>query len=136
MKVMKKYLAVGIILLFLGVAVAPSINSSVVKTPVSKNTTTVPLTEKSNVSVQFFTLRGVKTIEREIPLQDSDRLSKLMDGLDVDAIASELTRLGLVPSSMSTEQLKSLINSEYSKKEFAKYSDRLTRLTAKESSEI
>jgi len=132
----KKLLTVGIIFLFIGVAVAPSINSVVVKTSINKDYKSVSLTEKSKVSVQFFMLRGVETIEREIPFQDSDYLSKLMDGSDVDAIASELTSLGLVPSSMNSEQLKSLISGEYSKKEFAKYSDKLTRFTSKESSEV
>jgi hypothetical protein len=132
---MKKLLALGIIFLFIGIAIAPSINSSVVKTLVNKENTSVSLTEKSNVSVQFFTLHGVETIEREISFQDSDNLSKLMDGSDVDAIASELTHLGLVPPSMNSE-LKNLINSEYSKKGFAKYSDRLTKLFVKEGSEI
>ena len=51
-----------------------------------------------------------------------------MDRSDVEAIASELTRLGLVPSSMSSEQVDNLISGQYSKKAFARYSDKLTNV--------
>jgi hypothetical protein len=75
--------------------------------------------EKVTIKISYSTLRNVEQVEKDISLQDSQHLSSLMNGSDNEALAFELMKLGLVPSSMNLEQLKELISGEYGKKEFA-----------------
>jgi len=121
----RKCLAVGIILLFLGTALsqAITINTRLLSTTDNNNSDTSE--EKSIVSCQYFTLHGIEQVEKEISIQDSYRISELMNGSDVEALAHELTNLGLVPSSTNSEQLRELISGEYGKKIFTKYIDKL-----------
>jgi len=125
----RKLLSVGLILLFFGGILSQGItvNAHQIST-INNNNNTNSSTEKSKVSVQFFSLHGVEKIEREISVQDSYRLSSVMNSSDVNAIASELMSLGLLPSSMSQDELKNLISEEYGKKAFTKYSDKLNSI--------
>ena len=75
--------------------------------------------EKVTIKISYSTLRGIEQVEKEISLQDSQRLSTIMNGSDTEALAYELTKLGLVPSSINSEQLRELIGGEHGKWEFA-----------------
>jgi hypothetical protein len=81
--------------------------------------TVQPSNEKVTIKINYSTIRDVEQVEKDISLQDSQRLSSLMNSSDNDALAYELMKLGLAPSSMNLEQLKELISGEYGKKEFA-----------------
>jgi hypothetical protein len=116
-----------IIFLLLGTTLGQAVVTNISKPSlIRSNTTSGPRTEQSDVTCRYFTIRGVEEIQKEISRQDSDKLSALMDGSEVEVIVSELTRLGLVPSSMSSEQVDNLISGEYCKKAFARCSDKLT----------
>lgn len=81
---------------------------------------TVPSSsEKVLIRISYSTLRGVEQVEKEISLQDSHHLSVLMNDSDTEALTFELMKLGLVPASMTSEQVSELISGEYGKKEFA-----------------
>jgi hypothetical protein len=124
---------IGIIFLFLGTTLSQAIKINTHLESITNNGNSDTLEEKSIVSCRYFTLHGVEQIEREISLQDSIRISKLMNGSYIEAIACELTNLGLVPSSINSEQLRELISGEYGKKVFAKYTDKINHVVSGDS---
>jgi hypothetical protein len=120
-----------IILLLLGTTLGQVVAVDSVKLSITRNNTTSSASiEKSNVTCRYFTLRGVEEVQKEISLQDSHQLSALIDGSDAEAVACELKKLGLAPSSMSSEQVESLLSGEYSNQAFAIYYDKLTSIEA------
>jgi len=90
--------------------------------------------EKVTIKISYSTLRGVEQVEKEVSLQDSHRLSILMHGSDNEALADELMKLGLVPSSMNSKQLKELISGDYGKRECVRYNKVLNGYLGTESS--
>lgn len=121
-QIIRKGLSVLIILIFIGVAILPSITAdNNQKTSVKKIDT---LTGENKLSCCYFTLHGIEKIEKEISPQESNRLLTLMDSSNIDAIANELYKLDLIPLSINIEQVKDLISGEYGKKNFEKYTDK------------
>jgi uncharacterized membrane protein YuzA (DUF378 family) len=117
---MKKLLAMGIIVLFIGVATAPSINSSIVKASNDNDlvevtsqacgiqgfgNTTVKLTKQQYQDLEQYLvdfrarLNQTTTREEAIPIYK-------------DAVV-ELNKYGLLPKGMSIEQAQLLVTGEY-----------------------
>jgi hypothetical protein len=113
---MKKLVAIGIIFLFIGVAVAPSINSTVVKASNDNDlvevtsqacgiqgfgNTTVKLTKEQYQNLEQYlvgfraSLNQTTTIEEEIPLFKESVV--------------ELNKFGLLPKGMSVERAQRLV---------------------------
>lgn len=130
---MKKLLVFGVIVLFLGVAIAPSINANISKITVIDNHNVSLLEETVRLSCSYHTLKGIEEIEKEVSAEDTEHLSQLMDSSDIDAVASELSRLGLLPETMDVKQVKDLISGEYGRRNFEKYEEKLRDISLKES---
>jgi len=79
--------------------------------------------EEVTVKISYSTFDGVEQVEREISRQDSHHLSTLMSGSDNEALAYELLKLGLVPSSINMEQLKKLLSGDYTKTDVVRYNE-------------
>ena len=130
----KKALVVGIVVLFIGVTISPTINANI-------NITSNKIfnTFKSNkgfvpIKCQFFTISGIQEVEKEVSFEDFDYLSNLIDKSDYNAIASKLYSLNLLPESMSADDVEDLISGEYGKREFKEYQNKLKELSIKDSS--
>jgi len=106
-----KGLAVGIVLLFMGVTIAQGISTGIYhySSETSRNTV-ITDSGKTVVSCSFFTFRGVEQVEKELLVQDAMYLSQVMNTSDSATIASELDRFGLLPQMMTVEQATELIN--------------------------
>jgi len=123
----RKYLAIGIILLFVGVTFAQSISEN--QLVFAKNNKNSDMsTEKTTLSCQYFTLSGVIESKKEVTVQDALHLSQLMNGSDNEAIISELDHLGLLPETVSREQATELLNGVYAQKELQRQFQRSQRL--------
>lgn len=114
-RMLSKGLVFSVILLFLELAVSPSINANFVDS--NKEITTF--------EINFFTLKGVKKIEKEIPIEDAQYLLDLMDGSDYKEIALESNRLSLLPDDFCVEQVEDLISGNYGKEKFKDFEDKL-----------
>jgi len=116
---LRKGLAVAVILLFIGLAFAPSINANTNRIPILRNTQNVATSkDTTKLTCSFYTLNGIKEVEKVVSIDDAEYLSQLMDDTDYDAIASELNRLGLLPKGMSFQETKDLISGEYGRRQF------------------
>ncbi len=121
----RKGLTIAIILLFIGLAVAPNINANLEKLT---QTSTQIFEERNNthkLSCRYYTLNGIEEIEKEISFEDAEHLSQLMDSSDFDAIAAELAHLDLVPESMSIHQIKEMLSGEYGRKHYIKSQEKI-----------
>jgi len=114
----RKWLAVGIILLFIGVAVAPSINVTVVKASddnelVEVTTQACGIKGSDNHTVQL-TKRQVREI-RQIFDELKSRLSTAESMQETQQIFNDtivsLSRYNLLPNGMNIEQAKRLVSS-------------------------
>lgn len=121
----KKGVAIAVILLFIGLAFAPSINANVRN--ISKINTNLVESHKETINVccRYFTLRGIEEIEKEVLIQDYEHLSQLMDGSNIDAIVYKLDKLHLLPEKINIEQSKDLLSGEYGKQHFEKLQEKL-----------
>jgi len=114
--IFKKCLAVGIILLFIGVAVAPSINSSVVKASNDKDLvevtsqacgiqgfgkTTVKLTKQQYQNLEQYLVDFRARLNQTTTREEAVPLFK-------DAVV-ELNKYGLLPKGMSVEKAQKLV---------------------------
>jgi hypothetical protein len=114
---MKKLLVVGVIFLFIGVSVAPSINSSVVKTNENRNlievtsqacgiqgfgTTIVKLTKQQYQDLEQYFVVFRARLNQTMSMQEAASIFK-------EAVV-ELNRFGLLPHGMSARQAQRLIN--------------------------
>jgi len=111
-----KILAVGIIVLFIGIAIA---------SPINANIESISNKKLISIKCQFFTKSGVQEVNKEVNSKDLDYLFNLIDSSDYNAIASKLYSLDLLPESINTEDAKNLLNGEYGKQEFKKYQTKL-----------
>jgi len=117
---LKKCIAVGIILLFIGVAVAPSINSSVVKTYSDNDlievtsqacgiqgfgNTTVKLTKEQYQNLEQYLVDFRARLNQTTTRGEAVPLFK-------DAVV-ELNKYGLLPKGMSVEKAQKLILKKY-----------------------
>ncbi len=122
---MKKLLAVGVIVLFLGLAVAPSINANIDTlanlTPHLLNTQE----ETTTLTIRYYTLQGVKELEEEVPVEYADTLINLIDNDDYFALANTLASLELTPTSMDVEDVIELIDGTIGQKEFSQHESQL-----------
>ncbi len=116
-RVARKGLCVGIVLFVVGVAIAPGISANINQrsTENARNALYVP--ENSLVTCNYVTLWGVEQVEKELPVQDAVYLSQLMNTSDDATLASELHRYGLVPQTMTVEQVAELLSETYMQKE-------------------
>jgi len=112
---MKKYLAVAVILLFIGLAVAPSINANISKEALVEFTTevcgldgrkqTVKLTQKEiEELIQLF-----GSIEER--LNNSDSMDEAVEIFD-EAIL-ELDRFGVLPNDMSVKDVQRVVTGRF-----------------------
>jgi uncharacterized protein YoxC len=120
---MKKILVVGIIFLFIGVAIAPSINLSVVK---ASNEDLVEVTTQA-CGIKGFGNTTVK-LTREQFAEVEDLLDDIQTKLDatktmVEAISIyhdaivELNKYGLLPEGMNVETAQKLVTGDYKHQE-------------------
>lgn len=132
----KNLVAVSIVVLFLGMVIAPSINGQFLRTwkKVEKTGTTEEA-KLVEVTCGFSVLSGVKERTKQIPFKDALQLSRLMneyrsvlprhggnmDYLFLDNLVTELRELKLIPSSFNDQLVKELINGQYGKKAYHKY---------------
>jgi len=115
----RKGLAVGIVLLFVGVTVAQGITLNAKQLSLPKSSQNIISNpEKIKLSCCYFTVDGVEQVVNEVTIQDANYLSQLMNGSDVDAIVSELNRLNLLPKTVSIEQAEALVSGRYGQKIF------------------
>ena len=110
-----KTFVVGVIVLFVGAGIQPSINASIIG--LNRDTTTF--------EINFFTLEGIEKIEKEVSTEDAQYLLDLMDGSDYNKIAFELNRLNLLPEDMNVKQAEELINGNYGKENFKDFQNKL-----------
>ena len=115
---MKKLLALGIIFLFIGVSVAPSINSSVVKTSddlVEVTTQACGIQGFGNTTVKL-TKQQYQDLERYL-VDFRARLNQTTTREEAVPIFKdtvvELNKYGLLPKGMSVEQAQKLILKKY-----------------------
>jgi hypothetical protein len=119
---MKKILAVGIILLFIGVAVAPSINTCAIKA-----TTDDDLVE---VTIQICGINGYKDTTVTLTKEHYTEVERVFDDLETKLttmktrdeaipvykdVIRKLSTYGLLPKGISVEQAQKLIIGGYSK---------------------
>ncbi len=116
----RRWLAVGIILLFAGVTVVQGVSENQLLSAKNEKNFSL-LEEKTTLICQYYTLSGLKGIQRNVSVQDALRLSKLMNGSDLYAIASELSRLGLLPENLSRQQAMDLMSGKYGMNEFERF---------------
>ena len=122
---MKKLLVVGVIGLFLGLACAPSFHAKLnnISTNDKNN---VDLHEETKwISCKYFTLKGVEEVEKEISITEFDYFLQLMDSSDIDAIAYNLHKLGLLPNNIPIQQAKDLISGRYGKQLFSEVQEEI-----------
>ena len=110
---MKKYLVVAVILLFIGLAVAPSINANLEKLNEESTFVFEENYDMLELSCRYFTLSRVNEINREVSVEDAEHLFRLMDGSDNEAIATKLEFLELIPKSMSISEVKEIIDRKH-----------------------
>jgi len=114
--ILKKLLALGIIFLFIGISVAPSIDSSVVKTSDDNNlvevtsqacgiqgfgNTTVKLTKQQYQDLEWYLVDFRARLNQTTTREEAVPLFK-------DAVV-ELNKYGLLPKGMSVEQAQRLV---------------------------
>jgi len=106
-------ITVVVIALLLALAFVPISHAAV-----SKDTTII--------TCKFFTLEGIKEVEKEVAIKDAERLSQLMHGRasNNDAIVSELSRLELLSETISEKLARELISGEYGRKLFEKIQEK------------
>ena len=116
--IMRKYLVVGIILLFAGVTITKGTSVNINQLSRTKNSTnTISNPEKTTVTCSYFTLHGVEHVEKELTIQDAVYLFQVMNTSESTILASELQRYGLLPQTMNVEQATALLTGEYVEKE-------------------
>ena len=116
--IIRKFLVVGIVLLFIGVTIAEGFSANIMQ--VSRANTSTPTSsdvETTTVTCRYFTFSGVEQVEKELSVQDAVYLSEMMNTSDSTILASELHRYGLLPQTMNEEQATALLTSEYVQKE-------------------
>lgn len=111
-----KTLAVGIILLLLGVTVAQGISLNSKQLSLTKNNPNINSNEKVRLSCCYFTADGIIPVIREVTVEDANFLSQLMNGSDIDAIVTELNRLNLISDKIGIEKAKELVSGRYGQK--------------------
>jgi len=119
---MKKLLVLGVILLFIGVAVAPSINFTVVKASNDND-----LVE---VTTQACGIQGFGNTTVKLTREQADELNQLFETINSKLnnatsreesvriyhnVIIELDRYGLLPRGMTVEQAQKLVANGYSK---------------------
>lgn len=109
---MKKVLAVGVILLFIGLTFTTSITAYI---PVKKRIETGYESEVT-VSCKYFTVNGIQEIEKVIASKDAEHLFELMDTSDSTTITTKLSQFNLIPNNLSEKETEDLINGEYGQK--------------------
>jgi hypothetical protein len=115
---MKKLLVVGIIILFISVSVAPSINANIYRTPVKSKFVETSVRIHRARSITPFTLRLTERESKEIDVifdnlkvsLDSAETDEEIDRIYDDAVES-LYELGMFPR-MSINEAKQLVTSE------------------------
>ena len=131
---LKKLLAIGIIFLFIGVAVAPSINSSVVKTSDENDlievtsqacgiqgfgNTTTKLTKQQYQNLEQYLVDFRARLNQTTTREEAVPIFK-------DAVV-ELNKYGLLPKGMSVEKAQSLVTSKYQIKNIEELQRKLSR---------
>jgi hypothetical protein len=113
-------LSIGIVLLFIGVTIAPNISANINQRSLGGYGNIRDAPGNSLVTCNYVTLWGVEQIEKELPVQDAAYLSQLMNTSDDATLASELHRYGLVPRTMTVKQVTELLSETYMQKELLK----------------
>jgi hypothetical protein len=128
---MKKILAVSIILLFIGVAVAPSINLSVVKASNDNDlvevtsqacgikgygNTTVKLTRQQYQDLEQYLVEFRARLNQTTTKEEAVPIFK-------EAVV-ELNKYGLLPRGMSVERAQRLVTGQYQDKKLMNYKDK------------
>ncbi|UCF12801.1 MAG: hypothetical protein JSW06_00715 [Thermoplasmatales archaeon] len=123
----KKVVVVAVILLFIGLAFAPSINADV--STISRINTIIikPQDKTVTLTCRYFTFEGVEEIEKEVSSKDAEKLFTLMDDTDYDTISRILNSLGLIPKSMTVDKVVELINGEQGRRQYNQLIERLQR---------
>ena len=115
---MKKLMVVGIIILFISVSVAPSINANIGRTPVKSKLVETSIRIHRTRGITPYTLRLTEKVSDEIDRifdnlkvsLDSAETDKEIDEIYDDAVES-LYELGMFPK-MTVEEAKQLVTSE------------------------
>jgi len=77
------------------------------------------------LSCDFYTLDGIERVEKAVAVEDAEHISELMDDSDYGAVVSELSRLGLLPQSMSVGEAEDLISGEYGIRQFEEHREQM-----------
>jgi len=137
-----KGLAVGIVLLFVGVASGSAINTNISKIPSPSESTLPSHKEMVEVTCGVSTIEGICEIKKELHIEDVKKLSQLMNesrkaiktlqnsnalideineaNLILDIAISELKKFGMLPATMSLEEAKDLITGSYGQRIYGK----------------
>jgi hypothetical protein len=121
----KKGIVVAVILLFIGLAFAPSINADVSNISRINAIIIKPQDKTVTLTCRYFTLKGVEEIEKEVSSKDAEKLFTLMDNTAYDTISRTLNSLGLIPKSMAVDEVTELINGEQGRIEYNQLKERL-----------
>ncbi len=116
--IVRKHLTVGIVLLFVGITIAPCISAEINPRFTEKSRNTLFSPQNCTVTCNYVTFQGVEQVERELTVQDAVYLSQLVNTSENDILASELNRYGLVPQTMKVEQVIELLNETSVQEEF------------------
>jgi hypothetical protein len=122
---MKKLLVIGVIVLFLGLACAPSINANVeplvnIQPHLLNNSV-----DTTTLTIRYYTQQGIKELEEEVPVEVAEILFNLIDSNDHNALTNTLARLELIPTTMNVEEVIELIDGTIGQKEYSQYESQL-----------
>ena len=137
-----KGLVFGIVLLFVGVASGSAINTHISKIPYPSESTLSSKKEMVEVTCGVSTIDGIREIKKELHIEDVKKLSQLMNesrkaiknlknpdalideineaNLILDIVISELNKFGMIPATMSLEEVRDLITGAYGQRIFGK----------------
>lgn len=132
-RLFRKGLVAGVIFLFLGISIFPSIYADTDIYSIQKTNKYYLKNEISTIKCRYYTIDGVEEIEKEVNIEDSENLSHLIYESNYNVIASKMKSLGLIPELVSIDEAQDLMSGEYGKREMKRYENKLKEFTLKDS---
>lgn len=131
----KKMCAIGMLLIMLGGVIIPSIQANLMQLKQNENVKTTLDEKMVNVTLGISTFTGIQKIEKRVSARHARQISAMLRNTSnalsisqnqqmpqtkkeelhhlVNATVHELKRLELLPTNMSNDKIKALINGEY-----------------------